>query len=168
MREPCHGGSLVEEGGGGVRRSPEGWGGAPQASGSQSTLSKSTDNPGARGSVQPQPLGSCGRCLCGPPRLLLCARPSHSRPRGSTLLPERSVLTAKGRNKGQDKPDDRVLSSFLLTNGKRHAGQLTVITPSASGGFRNHIARWGGTVHVQEVRTCWGIGSSQGTGQEQQ
>lgn len=120
------------------------------------------------GSAHPQPLGSRGRWLCGPPRLLLCARPSQSRPRGSAFLPERSVLTAKGRSKGQHKPDDRVLSSFLLTNSKCHAGRLTVITPPASGGFTSHTARWGGTVHVQEVRTCWGIGSSQGTGWDQQ
>lgn len=34
---------------GGVRRSPAGWGGAPQASGSQCALSKSTDHPGPTG-----------------------------------------------------------------------------------------------------------------------
>lgn len=108
---------------GGVRRSPAGWGGAPQASGSQCALSKSTDHPGPTGSARTPSLWAHedGGWLCGPPRLPLRARPSHSRPRGSTLLPERSVLTAKGRNKGQDKPDDCVLSSFLIRNGKRRA-----------------------------------------------
>ena len=60
-RSPAKGESPAERGGGallgggapprrgGVRRSPAGWGGAPQASGSQCALSKSTDHPGPTG-----------------------------------------------------------------------------------------------------------------------
>lgn len=119
-RSPARGRSPAEEGR--RKEEPRGVGRSP-AGLRQSVCSVQVHRPprSHRLRAHPQPLGSRGRWLCGPPRLPLRARPSHSRPRGSTLLPERSVLTAKGRNKGQDKPDDCVLSSFLIRNGKRRA-----------------------------------------------
>ena len=165
-RSPARGRSPAEEGR--RKEEPRGVGRSP-AGLRQSVCSVQVHRPPRSHRLRAPPASGLTRTVA--------LRPSQVAPPSQTLSfqtqgkhPSSRTQCSHGQGQKQRSRQTRRLCFEFLPDQEWQTPRcrLTVVTAPASGGFTSHTARWGGTVHVQEVRTCWDVGSSQGKGQEQQ